>query len=429
MFALAGMVKSLRNFIADSVTRLSSFINSSVVEDKTCNEDADWHDLGESEEKDTVLFDDSISFSRDIIDDGTGRDGAGDRAERIGGCLEKDKSAIGWISDVGESVVDKKIGNSAGDKDADEGGSIAKQKMGESHGNETLGDVQMSITGRTELGVAEQRNGRQMEGVRRIVDSRERSNSMEWNIRRAENTNYDVGRGNGSTLMRDKGWQGVNTAGSSRLLRNQSISHSMMGEGEMIKSRNTVIYRSTGTHNYPVVSHHADGAIQDRRAYVDSSAVQNDEITLSYREYEMIERRISFLEDELKRETSRNAHANTNHLLSALQEKDTKLSMLMDQINKLTANEHKYKLQIGTLEKDLTRADDRANAFKVMADEKVHSKMMENESLRDQLEFERSKNARMRGVLREKEGDVKKYAMMNVEMVEYFKFMVDENVI
>ncbi|ELQ74882.1 hypothetical protein THOM_2189 [Trachipleistophora hominis] len=400
MFALITMVKSLRNFIADSVTRLSSFINSSMVEDKTGSEDADWHDLGESEEKETVLFDDSISFSRDIVDDGK---------DRIG------EDSVRKIDTERKERMNNEMGDGRGAGEVrDEGMDRGKKRKEDDSENRTV------------------RNDKVEE--RRIVSQKiagDGDNDVERGSYRLRGQNYGQSTECGSMSICGRGVVNTDTMGGSRSSRNQAVSQSMIDCGaEPAKSRNSVIYRSTGIHNYPIVPHQAEITC-NQSTYIDecNNTQQSGVITLSYREYEMIERRISFLEDELRREVSRNAHTNTNHLLSALQEKDTKLSVLMDQINKLTVNEHRYKLQITTLEKDLTRANDRANAFKVIADEKVHCTTMENESLRDQLEFERSKNARLRSVLKEKESDARKYAMMNVEMVEYFRFMVDENVL
>lgn len=307
MSTLYLMAKSIKSFIADSVTRISSFINSSMMDEKIDNEN--FYDLGESEEKETVLFDDSLSFSKDIVD--TKNVDMSKHDDRMGMTDRKVGDMIDAVSETLDSItLEGSSGGMVKDKNHDGGQMVAARLMDEQH------------------------------------------------LRR----------------------------------------------GTAVTGRSADVYRNGSRTNLDVV-------------------------TVERAEYEMMECRIAFLENELRKESARKMHIDTNHLLSALQEKETKITHLVDQLNKSAVNEEKYKLQIATLEKDLTRANDLSNAFKLMADEKVDSMAAENESLRDQLEFERSKNVRMKNTLKEKEESAKKHAMYNVEMMEYLKFFLDESIV
>lgn len=305
------MKKSLKTFITDSVTRISSFINSSFGED--------WHDMEESDDdnRETVLFDESISFSRDIIE------------------------------------VDKESGNENG----------------------------------------QYRNYKE--------DAKDVNRTIEKNLIEGNRNLWDYGfRDSGGVVEKEKTEDGKLTE-----LNGEKVREITAGEKTRNQSEGLI---DAGMNNKGLIKNRNEGRI-----------------TLAYSDYEILENRILFLENELRKEGIRN----TNHLVTALKEKEEKIKGLMTQLSTLQTGEQKMKNYLITLEKDLVRANDKTTAFKVIADEKIDSVLKENESLRDQLEFERSKNERMRERNRKLGEEKRVVVRRGVEIVEYIKIILDNNLV
>ncbi|KAG0419503.1 Transforming acidic coiled-coil-containing protein 2 [Dictyocoela roeselum] len=88
-------------------------------------------------------------------------------------------------------------------------------------------------------------------------------------------------------------------------------------------------------------------------------------------------------------------------LENVIMEKNKKIELLTDELDRYKINEDKLRNHLSILEKDLLRAEERANAYKILAKEKIDSVNKENENIFKMYESER-------------------------ENVEFLKFQVDE---
>lgn len=104
----------------------------------------------------------------------------------------------------------------------------------------------------------------------------------------------------------------------------------------------------------------------------------------------------------------------TNRLLLVIKEKDSIISDLQNKMEHLYSEKSKLETSLDIMEKDLVRTNENKENYILLAEEKMTSLNNVIESLRDQLEFERSKNYKIRNDL----NDTRKKCIEMVEAVE-----------
>lgn len=105
---------------------------------------------------------------------------------------------------------------------------------------------------------------------------------------------------------------------------------------------------------------------------------------------------------------------NTNHLLNTINLKEKEIHNLNNKIEKMHSNTNNLEQSLIVLEKDLNRTNESKEALSFLFGEKIESYKNIIESLRDQLEFERSKNYKIKNDLNE----TRKKCIEMVEAVE-----------
>lgn len=94
-----------------------------------------------------------------------------------------------------------------------------------------------------------------------------------------------------------------------------------------------------------------------------------------------------------------NVSFGTNYLVNAMKEKEKEIDILQLKISELTSDRSKLEFSLNVMEKDLVRSNEKREALSSLANEKIESLSNFIESLRDQLEFERGKNNKIKNDL------------------------------
>ncbi|KRH95249.1 hypothetical protein M153_1100033081 [Pseudoloma neurophilia] len=100
-----------------------------------------------------------------------------------------------------------------------------------------------------------------------------------------------------------------------------------------------------------------------------------------------------------ERSTTNISFSETNRLLCALREKDNLIKDINQKMENLYTEKAKLELSLNVLQKDLIRSQENKEMYTFLASEEIESLKNTIESLRDQLEFERSKNNKIKADL------------------------------
>lgn len=117
----------------------------------------------------------------------------------------------------------------------------------------------------------------------------------------------------------------------------------------------------------------------------------------------------------IERRLYTSSFSETNRLLCALKEKDSLICDLNNRIENMNNEKEKLEVTLDILEKDLIRSNENKEMYIHLASQEIESLKNAMEVLRDQLEFERSKNYKIRSNL----FDTRKKCIEMVEAVEF----------
>jgi hypothetical protein len=118
---------------------------------------------------------------------------------------------------------------------------------------------------------------------------------------------------------------------------------------------------------------------------------------------------------------------NTDALKQLIKEKMKCIEKLNCEIDKYVVSEKRLKDHIKSLERDLINSEDRAEAYRCIAQEKIDVAILEAEKLKSYYEFERSKNAILGKRVDELEKIVAQRCGENIELIEYCKILLEDN--
>lgn len=107
-----------------------------------------------------------------------------------------------------------------------------------------------------------------------------------------------------------------------------------------------------------------------------------------------------------------------------IEEANNKMERLREEVESFKSTEDKLKNQINFLEKDIIKAEERAEAYKLLAKEKIDSIKIENEQLFCLYEDEKRINRNLEIKINELQQIINDRIKENIEVVEYCKILI-----